>query len=140
MNNAIDNVSELIYNISFQYFCRTLPIRKTTNRRKALWFNDSCKRAKAGFMNCKREYQSSPNVLNKSRFLGSRSFFANVNREAKRKFYYKERSTLSKLSKTSSRKFGKYLNKFKRKSKNTQTVGMQDFLLTILIIIQQLMM
>ena len=71
MNNAIDNVSELIYKVSFQYFGTTLPIRKTTNRRKALWFNDSCNRAQADFMNCKREYQSSPNVFNKSRFLDS---------------------------------------------------------------------
>jgi len=127
MNNAIDNVSELIYNISFQYFGRTLPIRKTAKQRNALWFNDSCNRAKADYMNCKREYQSSPNVFNKSRFLDSRSFFAKFKRGAKRKFYYKERSTLSKLSKTSPRKFWKYLNKFKRKSKNTQNVGMQDF-------------
>ena len=78
-------------------------------------------------MNCKREYQSSPNVLNTSRFLDNRSFFAKVKREAKRKFYYKERSTLSKLSKNPPCKLWKYLNKFKRKSKNDQNVGMQDF-------------
>ena len=48
-------------------------------------------------------------------------------RGTKRKFFYKERSTLSKLSKPSPRKVWKYLNKFKRKSKNTQNVGMQDF-------------
>ena len=66
-------------------------------------------------------------MLNKSRFLDSRFFFAKVKREAKRKVYYKERSTLSKLSKTSPRTFWKYLNKFKRISKNTQNVVMQDF-------------
>ena len=63
MNNAIENVSELIYKVSFQHFGRTLPIRKTAKKRNALWFNDRCNRAKADFMNCKREYQSSPNVL-----------------------------------------------------------------------------
>ena len=127
VNNAIDNVSELIYNVSFQYFGRIVPFRKTAKERKALWFNDSCNRANADFLSCKREYQSSPNVLNKSRFLDSRFFFAKVKREAKRKVYYKERSTLSKLSKTSPRTFWKYLNKFKRISKNTQHVVMQDF-------------
>ena len=113
MNNVIDNVSELIYNVSFQNFGRTLPIRKTF----LIWFNDSCKRAKADFMNCNREYQSSPNLLNTSRFLDSLSFFAKVHREAKRKLYYKERSTLSKLRKNPPCKFWKYLNKFKRNSK-----------------------
>jgi len=39
-------------------------------------------------MNCKREYQSSPNVLNKSRFLDSRSFLAKVKREDKQNVYY----------------------------------------------------
>ena len=36
VNNAIDNVSELIYNVSFQYFGRIVPFRKTANERKAL--------------------------------------------------------------------------------------------------------
>ena len=75
-----------------------LSVKQPRNERH-LGFNDSCKRTEAEFMNCKREYQSSPNVLNTSRFLDNRSFFAKVKREAKRKFYYKERSTLSKLSK-----------------------------------------
>ena len=35
VSNAIDNISELIYNVSFQHFSRTLPIRKTAKKRKA---------------------------------------------------------------------------------------------------------
>ena len=35
VNNDIDNISELIYNVSFQHFSRTLPIRKTAKKRKA---------------------------------------------------------------------------------------------------------
>jgi len=36
VNNDIDNVSELIYNVStFQHFGTTVPIRKTAKKRKA---------------------------------------------------------------------------------------------------------
>ena len=35
VSNVIDNISELIYNVSFQHFGRTLAIRKTAKKRKA---------------------------------------------------------------------------------------------------------
>jgi len=50
-----------------------LSVKQSRNDRH-LGCNDSCKRTKADFMNCKHEYQNSPNVLNKSRFLDSRSW------------------------------------------------------------------
>ena len=34
VKNAIDNVSELIYNVSFQYFGTTVPFRKTAKKRR----------------------------------------------------------------------------------------------------------
>ena len=50
-----------------------LSVKQSRNDRH-LGCNDSCKRTKADFMNCKHEYQNSPNVLNKSRFLDSRAW------------------------------------------------------------------
>ena len=61
-------------------------------------------------------------------FLNARKDFCSAKTKAKRLYFAKEKSTLSSLSKTNSRKFWKYINKFKGSSKSNSTdIGVDDF-------------
>ena len=129
INSCVESLSELIYDISFSTNGRTFysnPKRKPI--KKAAWFNDECKNIKSLFCNAKRMYKNYSTDINRILFLSTRRDFAKAKRKAKYLYYNKEKTNLSNLSKFNSRKFWKYIKKYKSKNmKNTSDISMNDF-------------
>ena len=131
INSCIDSLSSVIYDISFQVNGHKFTSRANNSKMtKSVWFNDMCKEAKTRFYECKREFKNNPTDENKLNFLMSRREFNDAKRKAKRLFHYNEKQKLLSLSKSNTRKFWKYINKFKNtcKSKNDNSdISLEEF-------------
>jgi hypothetical protein len=100
---------------------------KKRNKRSC-WFDNNCREGKKQFYLKKREYKENPSNENRINFLNARSDYCKTKCNAKRKYSYKEKTTLSVLSKTNPRKFWKYVNKYKNKSySSSNDISMQEF-------------
>ena len=128
INQCMNTFSKLTHEISFHCFgtkCKTKPTRSKPP--KSEWFNDMCKESKRKFYETKRTYLADKTDENKLLFFDARKSYAKVKRNAKSSYYYKEKIKLSSMSKTSPRKFWKYLKKFKRTKNTSNDVSLDDF-------------
>ena len=96
---CLNSMSDVIYDISFKSFCKSLSNKPKRTKPKSPWFNTGCRNAKNDFMKNKRCFSINPSVENKTNFLLSRSKYAKAKRHAKTMFYSKEKNKLSDMSK-----------------------------------------
>ena len=128
IDSCLKNLSNVIYDISFKSFGRSVSNKPKVKKPKSPWFDVNCRDAKNEFIKNKRLFKSNNTVENKTNFLLSRSIYAKTKRQAKFKFYSKEKNKLSDMSKKCPRKFWKYIKKFKNKSsRSINDVGLDEF-------------
>ena len=132
LDNCIESLSQLIYDLSFHLCGKTIHIGNTNSNKSVhkntLWFNNECKQHKRNFYTHKRIFKLNPSDDNKINFLSARNGFCSAKRKARRSFYSKEKSSLALLSKNNPRKFWKYINKYKNKSNSTSNnIDIEDF-------------
>lgn len=119
INSCIERLSSLIYDISFEVNGKHITVSgnkcpKPPNARKQIpWFDNTCKYYKNEFYCCKRRLINNNTNENRALFLKARNDYSNIKNKAKRDYFAKEKQTLSRISKTDTRKFWKYINKFK---------------------------
>ena len=121
IDHGVDMFSNAIYESSFQLFGKTFKSnKKTTNKKKSkvAWFDETCKHAKATFLNSKRNLKLNASEENKIIFLQHRAVFVNIKRQAKMRYLCNEKNKLSELSKKAPRKFWKIINKYKKKNQS----------------------
>ena len=118
IDDGVVMFSNAIYESSFQLFGKTFNKNKKSkskNKSKVDWFDETCKQAKATFLNSKRNLKQNTTEENKIIFLQNRAVFINIKRRAKIKYLSNEKKKLSELSKKAPRKFWKIINKYKKK-------------------------
>ena len=130
IDSRINDLSTLIFDISFKLHGKTFNSRKVNNTqvKKSLWFDDTCKHYKKIFYDCKRRYKDDPTDENQLSFLTARSQFCKIKRKTKLKYFNNEKNMLSFLGKTNPRKFWKFINKYKKSSSSVNNeVDKEDF-------------
>ena len=107
---------------------KTFTVKKNTpTKKKSSWFNSDCKLAKDNFYRCKRLLSSVQDDNNRILFLQDRNEYCHAKRKAKNAYYIKERNSLRDLSKLNSRKFWKFIKKYKQKKTNVNDVNIDTF-------------
>ena len=131
LDSCMDDFSTIIYDISFLLHGKTVKptkAKKNSNYKKSLWFDGNCRDSKREFYFYKRICKDQPSDVNRERFLCARNKYCTVKRDTKRKYYYKEKNTLSNLSRTNPRKFWRYINKYKTNSNtNSNNIDINEF-------------
>ena len=118
IDDCVNTFSNIVNEISSKCFLKTIKRHVHKPRKKAPWFNELCKSAKHDFYQAKRLFKSQPNTENRLSMLNARSTFCNVKKRAKRKYFYNEKMKISDMSKSSPKKFWKYIKKFNSKNKS----------------------
>ena len=127
VNECVESFSKFVYDNSFEHCGKKYFSKKTRKVYKAEWFDENCRKAKCEFLNAKRMLLANNSSENKTAFLNCRSHFANTKRLAKSKFYNKEKTKSSNVSKNSPRKFWKYIKKFRKCNKTEIDADLNDF-------------
>ena len=94
--------------------------KSSVKRHKAAWFNAKCKDSKKIYMESKKLYSENQTPDNKANVLTNRNAYNKVKRKAKKDYYENEASKLTSMSNDSPRKFWKYVNNLKKKSKTNK--------------------
>ncbi|XP_053379986.1 uncharacterized protein LOC128548636 [Mercenaria mercenaria] len=100
IDQCMSEFSNLVHDISYRCFARTVNSRPKPKKKKSPWFDEQCRRAKSNFFAAKRQYMSNRSEENKVQFLNSKHVYSAVKRKAKSVFYNKEKIKLSDMSKT----------------------------------------
>ena len=129
INQCIEQFSSIIHDVSFPIFGKSYTPNKSAlaNKKKNEWFTHECRSAKNVFYEAKRQYNNCQSERNKISFLNARASFVKLKRKARAGYYCKEGAKLSSMSKTSPRKFWKYINKYKSSHSCPGNVGLDDF-------------
>ena len=115
----VDDLSNIIYKISFQLHSRTCRLVPSNPKLKnSPWFNNFCKKSKKSFIFSKRAFRSNPTEQNRQNFLQKRRIYCKAKRTAKNHYFNNERRKISQLHKRSPHKFRKHVNKFMKNDAN----------------------
>jgi len=129
IDECMSELGNIIYDISASCFLkRCCPFKSNSFKKKCPWFDNDCKTAKKQFYAAKKTLYLNNCEDNKLLFLNARNHFQKIKRRAKAKYFSKEKSKLSELSKKSPRKFWKYINKFKKSVSTTGQFSEQEML------------
>ena len=79
INQCINNFTDLIRDISFQCFGKTVRGNRETRKNKSPWFNEDCKKTKANFLASKHTYLLNMTEANKLIFLRSKRLYIKWN-------------------------------------------------------------
>jgi len=114
LSNAWALFSKLTLDISLHCYGTKYKTQTTSSKPpKYEWFIDKCKKSKRKFYETKRTFLADKTDENKILFLDPRTSYVQGNRQAKSSYNYNEKVKLSSMSKTSPRKFWKYLKTFR---------------------------
>ena len=81
LDDCIDNLSNIVYEISFKFHGKSFfKHSKPKKRKKSEWFDSGCKLAKDTFYKYKRMFKLEPTDNQILLFLYSRSYYCNVKR------------------------------------------------------------
>ena len=125
----VDDLSNIIYEISFQLHGRTCRVVPSNSKLKnSQWFNIFCKESNKSFIFSKRDFRSNPTEQNRQNFLQKRRIYCKAKLTAKNHYFNNERRKISQLHKTSPRKFWKHVNKFMKNDANCRDgLSLEEF-------------
>ena len=127
INTCVNTFSNIIYDISFQTKGKTFSINRKPKVPKCPWFDENCRNCKNVFYRCKALYKNTPTDENRERFLNSRRDYCKCKKNAKSRYYAKEKHKLSSLSRNNPRQFWKYINNYKKRNKTSDNIKLDEF-------------
>ena len=117
--NSTHNLSNLMYEFSFNLHGYTFPCKKKQKHVGAPWFDAQCRHLKSKFHYAKRLYKSYATDAHRDYFFKQRKLYISYKPQAKNKYYANKKAKLSDLSENNPRGFWNYINKIKRCGKST---------------------
>ena len=121
INESINGISAIINKFTLMYCGKNInSCKSSVKRHKAASFNTKCKDSKKIYMESKKLYSENQTPDNKATVLTNRNAYNKVKRKAKKDYYENKTSKLTSMSNDSPRKFWKYVNNLKKKSKTNK--------------------
>ena len=118
IDNQVSALTELIYDACFTEFGKTVTVRSRKppeGVKKAPWFNEECRAAKAEFLNAKRGFKHNESSLSgRNKLFDSKKKYSFAKRKAKRKYEQSERCKFANMGKNSPKTFKKHVNNLRK--------------------------
>ena len=116
MNNAVKEITEILYDNAFKVFGRSILIRDNcvTDRPDNDWFDAACKTARQKFNTVRNFYFRHPSDINRQSYIKERNNYNRTKRKAKINFKRRKGKELCNLAKTEPKKFWSAVRNYKK--------------------------
>ena len=107
VNNAVKEISRILYDNAFKVFGKRILIDNSTNKKqqKNEWFNCNCERKRRTFHSMRNFYQRHPTDANRYEYILARNDYNKSKRIARTRFKRAKGIELCEIAKTNPRKF-----------------------------------